>query len=263
MKTEQVRKPSIIDSHAHVYALSDPDDAIAEAKASGVVAIVVPGEDRMSNKQALGLAFKYPDFIYPAVGYHPYSMRLEDVDETLKEIDSQLPQCVALGEIGLDYKASFSKQQQKTVFSRLLGISKAHDKPVIVHTRYVHETTLSMVHEAGIRRAVFHAFNGSVDVLARLVQLGYYISATPSAEYNVSHVAALRAAPLDHILVETDTPILWSNAGGRPVHIWRSLEAVAALKGRDLEDVANQVFLNTVDLFDLPLRNNSPKECVA
>jgi TatD DNase family protein len=248
---QKLSKHRLIDSHAHIYALPDCDGAIAEAKASGIDAIIVPSEDLASNRTTINLAERYPNFIYPAVGYHPASIQLEDVDKTIEDIQRELPYCVALGEIGLDYKASLPKKHQKAVFSRLLSIAKAHEKPVIIHARYVHATVLSMLREAGINQAVFHAFNGALDVLFALLDAGYLISATPSTGRNEPHTAALRAAPLDRILIETDTPVIWGGAGGRPIHCWNSLKALAAVREVEMGEVAEHVFRNTVSFFHL------------
>lgn len=236
----------VIDSHAHLYSLQDVPSAIAESRQEGVRAIVVPGEDAASNGLVLWLAMEYPGFVLPAVGYHPACIVPADIDRTVHLLDEQLPACVALGEVGLDYKARVPKTLQKSILVQLLGLAYKHSKPVILHVRYAHESALSMLQEASIGSAVFHGYNGSLETLSKLVAAGYYISATPSAAYNERHAAAVSAAPLRRILVETDTPIAWQGCSGRPVECWLALRAVAKLKRLELDEVAATVYANTL-----------------
>ena len=131
----------VIDTHAHLDELPDVRVAIKEALEGGVLAIVAVGQDISSNQKTLEIATQNSGCVFPAVGYHPWRLRPEDDEDTLAYIDRHLSECVALGEVGLDYKAKTSKKVQKAIFVKLLAVAKKHHKPVIVHCRYSHETT--------------------------------------------------------------------------------------------------------------------------
>ena len=209
----------VIDTHAHLDELPDPEIAIRDAQEGGVTAIVAVGQDIDSNRKTLEIAGRHPGFVFPAIGYHPWRLNPDDDDRTLAYIDANLKDCVALGEVGLDYKAKTKKKVQKAMFQEILAIAKRHDKPVVVHCRYVHETAYRMLKEVGLEKAIFHWYSGPVDLIPRIAAEGYYMSATPALLYNPYHAKAIAAVPLSNLLLETDTPVQYRELAARPIHV--------------------------------------------
>lgn len=251
----------LIDTHAHVDELDDHESAITEAKAAGITAIVAVGSSHESNTRTLELSKRYADFVFPALGLHPWALaNLEpgQIDSCLRFVEENLASSVAVGEIGLDYDKRVvkvaSKDLQKEVLRRLLGIAGDNAKPVIIHSRYAWKDALQLVRDAGIARAVFHWFTGFSGVLKGIIDAGYLVSATPAAEYHEEHRRAVREAPLERLVLETDCPVTYGREKryrSRPVDILRSLNAVSELKGVDQEAVAEQTTANAVGLFSL------------
>jgi TatD DNase family protein len=241
----------VIDTHAHLDELSDPETAIKEARAGGVLGIVAVGQDIASNQKTLEIASLHPGFVFPAVGYHPWRLDPDHDDDTLAYIDRHLKQCVALGEVGLDYKAKTKKKIQKGILQDLLAIAKRHDKPVIVHCRYVHETAYRMVKEAGIEKVIFHWYSGPLDLIPLIADKGYYMSATPALLYNPYHAKAIKAVPLSSLLLETDTPVHYQELAARPMHVQVTLREVARVKGVSGEEIAAQTTQNAKACFGL------------
>ena len=241
----------VIDTHAHLDELDDPEGAIVEAKEVGVAAIIAVGQDMASNQKIMEIAVHHRGYVFPAIGYHPWRITEQATDETLAALDRDLKDCVALGEIGLDYKARVKKKVQKRVFQQLLELAGKHDKPVIIHSRYSHATTYHMVKERGLTKAVFHWYSGPLDVLDAIVTAGYYVSATPALLYNPYHGQAMAAAPLTHILIETDTPVTYQNLAARPRHVRITLRELARVKGLHEEEVARQTTANAKKLYGL------------
>ena len=252
---QSMKKPlPVIDTHAHLDELADAGASIEEARAAGVIGIVAVGQDIASNRKTLALASQYPGFVYPAIGYHPWRLGTGPHEETLAYIEANLNDCVALGEVGLDYKAKTKKKMQKAVFHDLLALAKRHDRPVIVHCRYVHESAYEMVQEAGIEKAIFHWYSGALDLIPRIAGAGYYMSATPALLYNPYHAKAIRAVPLSNLLLETDAPVEYQDLHARPVHVQVTLQEVARVKELSIEAVAAQTTENARVCFGL--RNN-------
>ena len=243
--------PQVIDTHAHLDELPDPGGIIEEARAAGVAGIIAVGQDLASNEKTLEISSRHPGVVYPAVGYHPWRLSDNDHDKTLAYIDEKLRDCVALGEVGLDYKAKTKKKIQKAVFERLLAIGKRHNKPVIVHCRYSHETALRMVKETGLEKAVFHWYSGPVDLIPHIAAAGYYMSATPALLYNPYHAEAIEAVPLSNLLLETDTPVQYQKLRARPVHVRVTLTEVARVKGIGVEEIAARTTENARACFNL------------
>ena len=241
----------LIDGHAHLDEIDDVEAAVSEAQAGGVGAIVGVGMTIDSNRVILSLAGRYPGYIYPAIGYHPGHIVPQTVEETLAFVEQNLSVCVALGEIGLDYRTRVKKPLQKEVLSRLLETARVHRKPAILHCRYSHDRTLEIVREARLKKGVFHWYTGSKETLRRILNHGYSISATPGLAYSPPHRDAIQYAPLERILLETDSPVAYQGKASRPVDVRRTAELVAEIKGEPLERVAQKTTENTRRFFGL------------
>jgi TatD DNase family protein len=243
------KEAPLIDVHAHLEELENLAQSLEEARVSGVSAIIAVGSDMASNTRVLQIAEKYPNYIYPALGYHPWKIKEEEVEENLSFIRDQIKHCIALGEVGLDYKVKVKKELQWKVFGAILDLANRYNKPVIIHCRFSHSRALKMVMEKGVRRAVFHWYSGSLDLLDELLSVGYLISATPALQYSPPHQAAIKKAPLEKILLETDTPVVYQGKESRPKDVQISLAEVSRMKGLEPQIVARQTTLNASEFF--------------
>jgi TatD DNase family protein len=241
----------VIDTHVHLDELPDPQGDIETARQGGVIGMVAVGQDIASNQKTLEIAAQNPGFVFPAMGYHPWRLNPDDDEETLAQMNTHLPQCVALGEVGLDYKAKTKKKVQKAMFLRILAMAKKHDKPVIVHCRYSHQTAYQMLKEAGIEQAVFHWYSGPLELIPLIAESGYYMSACPALLYNPYHEKAINAVPLSNLLLETDTPVQYQELVSRPVHVQVTLKEAARVKGISAEEIAAQTTKNARRCFGL------------
>jgi len=251
----------LIDTHAHLDELKNLDLMLEEAKKAGVIAIVAVGSNHQSNIKTLEISQKHRRFVYPALGLHPWELaNLEafEIDDNLRFIEQNIVSAVAVGEIGLDYdkrvvKAA-SKELQQEVLGRLLNIARQYAKPAIIHSRYAWKDALNLIQDAGIDKAVFHWFTGFSSVLRDIIDGGYFISATPAAEYHEEHRRAVKEAPLPRLLLETDCPVSYgreSKYESKPSDVMRSLKAVAQLKGLDETALAERTTTNAIELFSL------------
>jgi TatD DNase family protein len=157
----------MIDTHAHLNELEEIDLAIQRAKDVGIRAIVAVGMDLASNVTTIDLAEQFPDMIHPAIGYHPWSISTNTIEENLTFIEENLPSCIALGEVGIDYKAKVKKPVQWEVFSKVLSQAIRHNRPVIVHSRFSHQRSHQLVRDSGIEKVVCHWYTGSLEILKK------------------------------------------------------------------------------------------------
>jgi TatD DNase family protein len=265
MDTTHKNATPVIDTHVHLDELEDLEAAIDEAKRIGVVAVIAVGSDQKSNERVVEICRQYHRFVYPALGLHPWELGNLDRDgisKALKFIEQMNQEIVAIGEVGLDYDKRVTrragKELQKAVLREILSLAREYQKPVILHSRYAWQDCFQLVKDAGIDagKAVFHWFTGFTSVLRNIVDAGYFVSATPAAEYHEEHRRAIKEAPLDRLLLETDTPVTYGRETkyqSRPADIIRSLKAVATLKGIDEVTAASQTTENAVKLFGLAL----------
>ncbi len=140
------------------------------------------------------------------------------------------------------------------MLARLLELARKYDKPVSLHTRYAWRDGLQLVQDAGIAKAVFHWFTGFSSVLRDIINGGYYVSATPAAEYHEEHRRAVKETPMDKLLLETDCPVYYGRGTkyqSAPGDITRSLGAVAQLKRIDEAAVAEYTTGNAIEFFSL------------
>ena len=253
----------LIDTHAHLDELKNLDFALEEAQKAGVVAVIAVGSSRQSNIKTLEICQKHGRFVYPALGLHPWElgdMGTLDIEDNLRFIDQNIASAAAVGEVGLDYDKRVlrvaSKELQQEVLGRLLNMTREYDKPAIIHSRYAWKDALHLIQNAGIDKAVFHWFTGFSSVLRDIIAGGYFVSATPAAEYHEEHRRAVKEAPLQRLLLETDCPVTYGRVAryeSRPADVLRSSEAVSQLKGIDGATIAAQTTINAIDFFCLDI----------
>jgi TatD DNase family protein len=250
----------LIETHAHLEILERLDEALARAEEAGVVAVVTMGTDLKSNRWVLNEGTRHQREelkVYPAVGLHPAGLDASKIDDNLKLIKENIDKAVAVGEIGLDYwykevrKDEEKKALQRDLFRKLLDIAEKHGKPVSIHSRGAWADSVDITIQSGIRKAVFHWFTGSTDDLGKLLDHGYYVSATPAAAYSKEHRAIIEKTPLEHMLLETDSPVSYRGETSEPSHILKSLSAVALLKSIKAENVAEQTTENARRVFGI------------
>ncbi len=246
-----MEKILLMDTHAHLAELKDLSQSLEEARENGVGEIIAVGSEMESNARTLEISRAYQKFVYPAIGYHPWEIVEEEVENNLLFIRTHVKDCIALGEIGLDYRTKIKREIQHQVFDELLDIAGEFDKPIIVHCRFSHRQALKMVSDKKIRRAVFHWYSGPIDVLNEILERGYFISATPALAYSPPHQEAIKRAPLDRILLETDTPVSYQGVESRPKDVRITMEQVRWLKGLESERVIQQTTLNAYQFFRL------------
>jgi len=253
----------IIDTHAHLDELKNLDLMLNEAKEVGVIAIVAVGSNHQSNIKTLEISQKHRRFVYPALGLHPWelaNLETSEIDDALQFIEQNIASAVAVGEIGLDYDKRVvkvaSKELQKEVLGRLLDIARKYAKPAIIHSRYAWKDALQIIKDADIDKAVFHWFTGFSSVLQDIIDSGYFVSATPAAEYHEEHRRAVREASLQRLLLETDCPVTYGREAryeSKPADILRGLKAVSQLKEIDEATIAEQTTRNAINFFSLDI----------
>lgn len=250
----------LIDTHAHLEEIENLEPVLAEAKSAGIIAIIAVGSDYETNERTLQLAEKYKDFVYPALGWHPWNVKESDIDKNLGFIEAHIDRAVAVGEVGLDYhkrvRARADKGLQKQVLKELLRIAGVYKKPAVIHSRYAWRDAFDLVEEAQLAKAVFHWYTGTSSVLRDIVSQGYYISATPAVEYHEEHRRAVREIPLERMLLETDCPVVYRRGSefeyeSRPADAIRSLRGAAELKGVSEAQIADVTTANALRFFGL------------
>ena len=247
----------LIDSHCHLEELENIESAIEKAKNQGVIAVVAVGQDYESNCRILEIASKYESYVYPALGLYPGRLPADvlSIDRELRFIEDHIGDIVAIGEVGLDYKKELIKRAgkdwQKYVFRNVLELAARYEKPVSVHSRYSWRDCFTLVQQSRVEKVVFHWYTGPSNVLRDILKQGYFISATLAAEYHYEHRRAVKETPLDRLMLETDSPVMYRGYKAGPADVVRSLEAASSLKEVTSTIIASMTTENAVGFFGL------------
>jgi len=250
----------MFDTHAHLADSRfdrDRDKVIENAVKEGISGIICVCSDFDELDVFYNLLKEY-DFIYGAVGIHPHDASFQDKLKEKLHQALEKDKIVALGEIGLDYHYENSPRAiQKEVFKYQLALAKQKNLPVIIHSREAMEDTLSILQDEGIQRGVMHCFSGKEEDMKICLDMGLYISLAGVVTFpkalNSQKIAKL--APLDRLVVETDSPYLAPQPvrGKRnePSFLRYIIQKIASLREipeKELSDITSQ---NARKLFNL------------
>jgi TatD DNase family protein len=249
----------ITDTHAHLFWDSFREDlpaVLARARDAGVGRIVVVGTDVATSRQAFALCAGVPG-LHPTAGIHPHDAEgASAADREAIEALCARPECVAVGETGLDYFKNFSpRESQRENFRWHLELARRLSKPVVVHGRDAHADTDELLRAAPGVRGVMHCYTMGPEELAPYLELGFFISFSGVVTYpkNEANREAARAVPGDRILFETDCPYLAPQGlrGRRnePAHVRAVVEEVARVRAENAESLGSRASENAERLF--------------
>jgi TatD DNase family protein len=260
---------ALVDSHAHLdrreYA-EDLEAVVARAKAAGLSRVVNIGLWRAPGDfgDALALAEKEPAYFAATIGVHPHeSVDVPEADwATLEELAHD-PRIVAVGETGLDFHYDHSPREvQEAAFRRSVRIAKAARKPLVIHLREADEVCATVLEEEGLPEAggVMHCFTGGRARAERWLAMGLHLSIAGVVTFkNADELReAVRHAPKDRVMVETDCPFLapipFRGKRNEPAYVAHVAAKVAELWGVSVEEAGEITSANARRFFGLDAR---------
>jgi TatD DNase family protein len=214
-----------VDSHTHLdIAVGGedraPSDAEVDAEIEAAVAVGVPrlvqvGVDVSSSRWSAELAARHPN-VLAAVALHPNEAGAgAATDDALADIDrlAALPRVRAVGETGLDrYRTGPDGwAAQEASFRAHIRIAKERGVALVIHDRDAHQEILRVLEDEGPpEHTVFHCFSGDASFARACVERGFVLSFAGTLTFSnagyLREAAAL--APVEQLLVETDSPFL-------------------------------------------------------
>ncbi|MEE9464332.1 MAG: TatD family hydrolase [Candidatus Neomarinimicrobiota bacterium] len=248
----------LIDTHAHLFYKDYHgrlDDVFKRAADAGVGAVIVPGLDLPTSRQAVALAEQY-DQVWAAVGVHPHDVEKAPAN-VLTELEALAAneKVVAIGETGLDFYRNLSPADlQEGLFREHLELAAALELPAIVHNRDADEALIRVLREVGHTSGVVHCFSSPPEFARHVLEFGFLISFTGTVTFpNSTNPAVLRAVGLDRVMVETDSPYLApAPRRGRtnePAYVRLVAKKIAEVLELDVEEVARITTANARGLF--------------
>jgi TatD DNase family protein len=246
----------VIDTHAHLAALDDPDEAVARAAAAGVTRILTVGTSVEDGRQALALAERH-EAVSAILGIHPHEAGTATETDlaALRELLAN-SKAVAVGETGLDwYRDHAPRDDQRRVFGAQLELASELGKPVVIHTRAADEDTLAALADHG-GTVVLHCFSAP-HMLPTALERGWYVSFAGNATFPKAVDLRLAATqvPAERILAETDSPYLAPQpVRGRrnePAYVVHTVAALARARGEEPAELEAQIERNASACFGL------------
>lgn len=251
----------LFESHAHLddsVFHADRPEVIQQAYEQGVRAILNVGADLPSSRASVELAGQYPHIV-ASCGVHPHEADSFDdhAEEQLLHLLS-MSRVVAVGEIGLDYYYNHAiHSKQKEAFRRQIRIARGKKLPLILHNREAHKDILDILEEENgdVNKGVFHCYSGSTEMVRQILRKDYFLSFTGVVTYrNAKKVLeALRAVPLERLLLETDSPYLspepFRGKRNHPGNLPLIARQIAAVKGVEPETIHEITWKNALEVF--------------
>ena len=139
-----------VDTHTHFYdewLLPDAEAAIQRALDAGVGKMIQADVDSHERPAMWEVGRRHPGVLFQMLGLYPGSVAA-DWREELDQVFSLSGErdCVAIGEIGLDYHEGLEfVQQQKEVLRQQLELAASLDLPVNIHLRDAWEDFLAIL----------------------------------------------------------------------------------------------------------------------
>lgn len=253
--------PMLIDSHCHLTHedLSPCADALmVRAAEAGVGRVLMVGCDIEDSAEAVAMARRFArQGAWASIGIHPHeARRWAEIPQELSDLASD-ERVVALGEMGLDYHYDHSPRDvQQDVFVMQLDQAARIGRPVVLHVREAMEDAMAILRDfRGRAHLLFHCYSGGLAWLDEVLDMGALcaIGGAVTWKGNDELRDVARSIPIDRLLLETDCPYMapvpFRGKPNEPSYVRHVYEAVAKMRGVELDELAVQIQRNADAFF--------------
>lgn len=260
----------MIDTHCHLSMVLDEqgkidynqiDDILKQMEINGVTHAITVGSNMEDSRLSVEIANRYEN-IYCAVGVHPEeleSFNMKELENLIKD-NLNSGKLIAIGEIGLDYYwRKDNKEEQIEIFKKQIELAKKYNLPIVIHCRDAYGDVLEILKQYAPfdKGGVIHCYSGSIEWAKEVIKLGFLISFTGVVTYlnasNIQEVA--KWVDMDKFMVETDSPFLtpvpFRGKKNNPSFVKYTLEYIAQLKNKQMQEINKNTINNTIKLFNL------------
>jgi len=251
----------LTDTHTHLYLKEfddDRDDTIQRAFDAGVKYLLLPNIDSSTVKPMLDLCKKYPTNIFPMIGLHPADVK-ESYKEELALVEGLLEKerFCAIGETGMDlYWDKTFVEEQKISLRKHIELAKKYTLPIVLHARDAFDEIFEIIDDTidDNLSGVFHCFTGTNEQAKRIIDWGFKLGIGGVLTFKNSGLdKAIADIPLEHLVLETDSPFLapkpFRGKRNESAHIYYVAEKLAEIKNVSIEEVADRTTESALDLF--------------
>lgn len=206
----------MIDTHTHLYLPEfdqDIDEVIERAVALGVQEFYLPAIDSSTTQAMYALEKRYPERMHLMMGLHPTSVQEnfhQELDHVYQELNRR--SFSAVGEIGIDlYWETKTLPWQQEAFAQQIKWAQEFDLPIVIHCRESFDEIFQVLDSAQgpLPKGIFHCFTGTLEQAQHIIGLGLSLGIGGVATFKNGKIDQFLAQiPMEHIVLETDSPYL-------------------------------------------------------
>lgn len=252
----------LIDSHTHLYSEefdTDIEEVIRRANAMGVGKFYLPAIDSEYTQRMFDLEAKYPDQMRLMMGLHPTSVKAETYESELEEVKSWLDkrEFAAVGEIGIDlYWDKSTLGIQQVAFKKQIGWAKEKGLPIVIHCRESFDEIFEILEEEKDEKlfGIFHCFTGDKEQAECAIGLKMKLGIGGVVTFKNGKIDQfLNEIPIEHIVLETDSPYLapvpFRGKRNESSYLKNVVEKLADIYGLSEKEIAQLTTRNALSVF--------------
>lgn len=178
-----------------------------------------------------------------SIGIHPWYIDENRIDEDLRIIEEKLqtPNCLAIGECGLDKRIEVPFDLQISVFEKQLELAEKFKKPVVIHCVAAFQEVMAIKKKMKIGvPMIIHGFSKNNQLAEQLIAAGFYLSFGKYLLKNPDLKTVFQNVPNDRFFLETDTI---------EESIQQVYELASEYKGLNLKELQGVILSNYKRLF--------------
>jgi TatD DNase family protein len=175
-------------------------------------------------------------------GVHPWYVE-QTTATTLQTLEQliQQPNCVAVGECGLDKISNTAWDKQMFWFEQQIQLSEKHQKPLIIHCVKAIQEIIVLKREYQPQQPwIFHGFRKTT-TLQQVLNEGFYISIGAAVLADEKLQSIVPVIPINRLFLETDD---------QPISIVSIYEKVAQIRAVSVEELEQQMLENYHRVFE-------------
>ncbi|HEY9170513.1 MAG TPA: TatD family hydrolase [Lutibacter sp.] len=206
----------ITDTHTHLYSEQfdiDRNEMIQRALDVGVSRFFIPAIDSTYLNAMLDLEKSFPENIFLMMGLHPTHVK-ENFKEELAIVKYWLDKrnFYAIGEIGIDlYWDKTLLKQQQIAFKTQIAWAKERNMPIVIHCRDAFDEIFEILEEEKNEQlfGIFHCFTGNLEQAKKAISYNMKLGIGGVVTFKNGKIDQfLHEIPLEHLVLETDSPYL-------------------------------------------------------
>ncbi len=252
------------DTHTHLYSDAFADDrkeTINRAISQGITRFFIPAIDSTYAQVMFDLETTFPSNIFLMMGLHPTNVQPETYKTELNFVEKELQRrkYYAVGEIGIDLywdKTTLAIQQE--AFQQQIQWAKQYNLPINIHCRDAFDEVFEVLEQEKDNKlnGIFHCFTGTEEQARQALSYNLKLGIGGVATFKNGKIDQfLHKIPLEHIVLETDSPYLapvpYRGKRNESAYIVNIAERLSEIYALPIETIAQQTTANAVAVFGI------------